>query len=200
MAAQTEIDICNAALALLGEAPITGFNADTNAERQCELLYDMSRDAVLRGHPWNFAEKYVELAPLTETPPFEYDYYYQLPTDCVRALRLVDTNEAWRIVEGRKIATSASPANLVYTAAITTVPYFDAQFTQAVIYHLAAQMAIALPNKASLHVQLMQMYDGILRMAKTADGQEGTPIAVKYNTDYKLARSTFSPQWWPRRP
>lgn len=198
MAVQTEIDICNAALALLGEKQITGFNDTTESERQCELLYSMSRDAVLRAHPWNFAEKYAVLAVLTEDPPFEYDYYYQLPADCIRALRLVDTMDAWRIVAGRKLATNASPVNLVYTAQITAPGQFDAQFVQAVIYHLAAQMAIALPNKASLHAQFMQMHDAILRQAKSSDGQEGTPIAVTYSTDWKYNRSSFK-FWNPTR-
>lgn len=198
MAAQTAIDICNASLALLGEPPITGFNDQTNAEKQCELLYGMSKDAVLRGHPWNCAEKSAILAALVETPPFEFDAVYQLPTDCIRALRLYETAEPWRIVAGRKLATSASPVQLIYTAAITSVPQMDAQLVQAIIYHLAAQMAVVLPNKASMHAQLMQAFENVLRNARSADGQEGTPLVLSRQDAFKNARTSYRGSWLNR--
>lgn len=189
--ATSEIQICNSALALLGEPHITSLTSDSEAARQCNLLYSKSRNAVLRSHPWNFAETYVTLAQLTEEPPFEYSYYYQLPQDCIRALRLVDTSCPWRVVSQRRIATDASPAQLVYTAEVSEVERFDPLFVQAVIYHLAASMAIILPNKANLHQQLMGLYEQIIRQAKTSDGQEGTPIAVQYSNAWRKFRSTW---------
>jgi hypothetical protein len=190
--ATSEIQICNAALALLGEPQIASLSSDSEAARQCNLLYSKSRNAVLRNHPWNFAETYAVLNLLTEVPPFEYAHYYQLPTDCIRALRLVDTSEPWRVVANRRIMTDANPCNLVYTAEIVEVERFDPLFVQAVSYHLAASMAIILPNKANLHQQLMGMYENIIRQAKTADGQEGTPIAVTYSNSWRKARSTWN--------
>lgn len=200
MAITSEIDICNAALALVGEPQIVSFAATTEAERQCELLYGISRDTVLRSHPWNFAEKYEALAMLTETPAAEFSYFFQLPLDCIRALKMVDSQSNWRIMAGRKLATDDTTVNLLYTAQITDVGNFDPLFAQSVIYHLAAQLSIILPNKANLHGQFMTMYETILRNAKVADGQEGTPTTVTYKNDWTSYRSTkgaFWPWRWP---
>lgn len=51
----TDVEICNLALAHLGEAPISSLSDDTTAGRACNQLYLITRDAVLRSHRWNFA-------------------------------------------------------------------------------------------------------------------------------------------------
>lgn len=54
--ATTEVSICNAALAHLGEASITALTDDTARARACNQFYGPMRDAVLRSHRWNFAQ------------------------------------------------------------------------------------------------------------------------------------------------
>jgi hypothetical protein len=58
----TPVEICNLALAHLGEAPITALEDDTNSGRACTRIYALARQELLRSHRWNFACKRVTLA------------------------------------------------------------------------------------------------------------------------------------------
>lgn len=51
----TQLELCNVALAHLGEARIAALTDDTAAARACALHYEPTRKEVLRSHRWNFA-------------------------------------------------------------------------------------------------------------------------------------------------
>lgn len=53
----TSVDICNYALARLGDISITALNNSTKASRLCTLLYAQLRDEVLSVFPWSFATR-----------------------------------------------------------------------------------------------------------------------------------------------
>lgn len=194
------VEICNAALSLIGEKQITNatLSDDTEAERQCSLVYPIIRDKLLRAHPWNFAESRSQLAALTETPDFEFSYYYQLPSDCLRVLRLYDTDDNYRVEANRRIATDVTPCQLIYTAQVTDPAQFDPGFTHAVIYHLAAHLAMVLSDNRSLAAELRQAADAETKMAKAQDGQEGYPYKRKNKNSwisFRKGRGGVGPKW-----
>ena len=51
----SEVQICNLALAKIGDQQITSLTENSKAGRLCNLVYEPLRDATLRAHPWNFA-------------------------------------------------------------------------------------------------------------------------------------------------
>lgn len=59
----TKIELCNVALAHLGEARITTIADETASARACALHYEPTRKEVLRSHRWNFAISRAVLAP-----------------------------------------------------------------------------------------------------------------------------------------
>lgn len=61
--ATTDVEIANMALSLMGEATITALSNSTAAARAMNLHYIPVRDALLRSHPWNFAQRRISLAP-----------------------------------------------------------------------------------------------------------------------------------------
>ena len=79
-AVTSELEIYNLALSRIGQDTLSSVDESSKAGRLCRLHYALLRDAVLRAHPWNFAMRRVELAQVTFTPAFEYDYAYALPT------------------------------------------------------------------------------------------------------------------------
>jgi len=195
------VKICNAALSLIGEKQITNatLSDDTEAERQCSLIYPISRDTLLRSHPWNFAEKRASLASLTETPDFEFDFYYQLPSDCLRALRLYDSDEMYRIEADRRIATSARPCNLIYIAQVTDPVQFDPGYTQALIYHIAAHLAMVLSDNRSLAAELRTQGKMELAEARMFDAQEGYPYKIRNKNSWlasRRGRGGVGNKWW----
>lgn len=199
--AESIVQICNAALSLVGEKQITNatLSDDTEAERQCTLLYPILRDKLLRSHPWNFAEKRVQVAALTETPDFEFNYYYNLPSDCLRLLRLFESDEMYRVEANRRIATDASPCRIVYTARVTDPAQFDPGFTHSLIYSLAAHLAMVLSDNRSLAAELRAAADEELKEAKMYDAQESYPYKRKNKnswTSFRRGRwNSNGPKW-----
>ena len=83
MATNTFVSISNRALTFLGAQPITSLDDDTKEARACKRMFEQSRNQVLRGHPWNFAMKRVELAADTTSPVWGKTNAFSWPSDCL---------------------------------------------------------------------------------------------------------------------
>ena len=89
----SDVDICNLALARLGdEANIVSISPpDQSAQAgYCARFYPMSLSAVLDEHNWGFNSKLVVLA-LTTNPSSLWDYCYEVPSDMISVIALYDT-------------------------------------------------------------------------------------------------------------
>lgn len=193
----SRVDIANYALGQVGGQSITNFDDDSREARAVKLLYDSVRDAVLRSHPWNFAVKRATLARLTETPPFTWSYYYQLPDDYLRLLEFnPETRDPYKI-EGRRIATNAGEAKIVYVARVTDETQFDPLFVQAFATRLAIELAQTLGNVqgAGLLSQLWEAYRLKIAEARSVDAMENPPevLDFDYFTDARSGDWRYRP-------
>lgn len=170
----SKVDIANLALNILSEAPITSFTDDIKGARVINLLFDSSRDAVLRLHPWNFAVGRQVLAQKVETPPFGYARIFALPSDYLRLLRLNDGKDDYRI-EADGLLSDVSTAQLRYVKRVTDTARFDPLFVQALAAHLAAEGAMAITNSQSIKAQAQQEFREKLQEARSVDGIENFP-------------------------
>ena len=86
------VQICNIALAHLGDRRITRLDADAQEAdavvRYCAEFLPLARGEALEAHRWTFAKKDVVLNRTT-APIMDYTYSHVLPTDIVRLLNLV---------------------------------------------------------------------------------------------------------------
>lgn len=138
------IDICNVALSRLGQTQITALTEDDKKARLCNVFYAPMRDALLEEQWWPFATKRETLARLTATPDSEFDYYYQLPSDCLTPRCLVDDTIEYTI-EGDRLATdSTADIELVYTKKETDTTKFSAMFADLLAYRIALELVIPL--------------------------------------------------------
>lgn len=62
-------DICNMALAYIGQGRIASIEEESEEAIQCGIFYDHLRRKLLSEHRWGFAERYVKLALLNEKSP-----------------------------------------------------------------------------------------------------------------------------------
>ena len=87
----SEVDICNLALAHLGDtatvASISPPEGSAQAEH-CARFYPIARDGLLNMHAWNFASKRVNLAQVAQPWP-EWKYAYALPADLMVAVAVM---------------------------------------------------------------------------------------------------------------
>lgn len=142
--AATDVSICNFGLTLLGEPRIVSLDDNTKQGRACKAVYEISRDALLAAHNWNFAKARAALPALTSVPISQFQAEYQLPTDCLRLWMLNDyyvgadltdyrgsPTEEYSI-EGRKILTNwGAPLQIRYIKRVTDPNQFDAAFVKA---------------------------------------------------------------------
>jgi len=180
----SEVEICNAALAKIGERPIVSLTqANSAAATHCLTRYTVARDYLLRQHDWNFALKRTALARLSTAPAFGWSYAYQLPADLIRISGIWDNAGGdgafdYRI-EGGLVVTDAEAVYLLHVAQVTDANAMPIDFREALAVKLAAELAILLPQSRELSSQLEQQFRQIsLPSARAADGADNPPEQI----------------------
>jgi len=188
------VDIANSALNLLGASTISALTDDSKNARLCNQRYEPVRNRVFRSHAWNCLTKRVQLAQDTTAPVVEYSYAYTLPSDCLRVLKIhtgVTDSIASDIdykVEGRKVKTNEGTVYLVYVALVTDPNEYDVYLQEAISHQLAADIAYAVTNNATLVNNYMERADERLREARFIDATENSLGTIESNefTDARL--------------
>ena len=172
----SKMDIGNQALGLLGVTEqIADLDSPTNdAEKQLNLWWDDAVKEILEQHDWKFARGAVALASTT-APTSEYDYAYQLPSDCLVARYLWDVDAEQRITDteyelsGQMICTDLEEAYLIYTKNITVIGKYPPHFVRALRFLLASYMAPKFGDRATKSGDMIEMYDKALIRAIEID-------------------------------
>ena len=175
-AGDSDVSICNAALAELGEDPIISLADNTRRAVLCNLRYSPIRRAVLRAHPWRCARKRVQLAALSTAPLFDYSYAYQKPADYIRAYDLpADDLPRWEVEGDTLVSDITPPLDLLYIYDLQDVSRMDALLVDAIGLALAVALAMPLTQSVDKKASAKQDYEDRLAEAKTISGQEASP-------------------------
>ena len=188
------VDICNSALNLLGASTISALTDDSKNARLCNQRYEPIRNRIFRSHAWNCLTKRVQLAQDSAAPVIEYSYQYTLPSDCLRVLKIhtgsTDSIESSidYVVEGRKIKTNEGTVYLVYIGLDTDPNNYDTYLQEAISAGLAADIAYAVTNNATLANNYLTTADERLREARFIDATENALGTIESNefTDARL--------------
>jgi hypothetical protein len=173
----TSTEICNKALAHLGDARISDFHEVSVAAEKCRTHYDHERDSLLRLHRWNFARARTLLTRLVQKPAFGWAFQYAMPADCLRVLEFngvesgLDHDDHFEL-EGGRLLTDAGEGWLVYTKRVTDASLYDVLFCDALAYKLAAALCKEITNSNSEKGALLQMFERSLRDAGWTDAVE----------------------------
>lgn len=180
------VEICNIALIRCGSDTIASLTEPgKKGARLCNAMYEPTRDALLRSHPWNFAMRRATLARLPDAPDHEFDFQYGLPDDCLKieGLYFEGCSEAWphRIERSRDgtskvLLTNATTVWLAYVSKVTDPNLMDAVFRQALALSLAAAICSALSDNAALTKVIVEEAREAVTEAKVVDSHEGTPL------------------------
>ena len=171
-------EVANLALAMVGEDRVTSLSADTSKAAQlCNLHLPQARDAALVLHPWNFASRRASLPALATTPSSEWEYQYQVPSGCLRVLRVVsdDPHEPWAREGDVILCNLTAPIDVRYIIRITDSGAWAPGFVDLVAIMLAERLAIALTASQAKREQLKSDRMDALRTARQSDAAEGTP-------------------------
>jgi hypothetical protein len=179
--AANEIEICNAALSMLGASPITSLSDTDKRSVTCNLWYSRTRDNLLRSHPWGFALKRAALELDLFAPSFGYTSKFVLPVDYLRVYKMEYPDIEYKI-EGGSLLTNEDTIKLVYIAKITNPVLFDPMFDHVLAVNLAHNMSYSLVQSVSLKAQLAQEIQILIRDARSADAQESSPDNFQFDT------------------
>ena len=188
------VNMCNSALNLIGASTISALTEDTKNARLCNQRYEPVRNRIFRGHNWNCLIKRVELAQNSTAPVMEYTYAYALPSDFLRVLKIHNgTTDSIAAdldykVEQKNIVTNQTTVYLAYIALDTDPNNYDAYLREAISHQLAADLAYAITNNATLANNYMTRADERLREARFIDATENSLDTIEANefTDARL--------------
>jgi hypothetical protein len=174
------VNMCNSALNLLGASTISALTDDTKNARLCNQRYEPVRNRVFRSHAWNCLHKRVQLAQNSTAPVVEYSHAYALPSDCLRVLKIhngttdsIASSIDYKL-EGRNIVTDEGTVFIIYIALDTDPNNYDTYLQESIAHQLAADLAYAVTNNATLADKYMTRADERLREARFIDATENS--------------------------
>ena len=184
----SEIDICNLALAHLGDtatiASLSPPEGSAQAEH-CARFYPVARDTLLESHNWKFATRRATLA-LLDADAFNWTYAYAEPAGALRVVSILpgtamstDEGEQFETMgddEGNALVlTDLEDATALYTVRVTDTTKFSPLFVDALSRLLAAYLAGPVIKgdlgKAEAKAQ-MQHFRLALNLAITSDANQ----------------------------
>lgn len=181
----SEVEICNQALARLGQPPIISLADPSRGARLCSLFYAPKRDELLRHYRWKFAIRLVNLPAGAPAPLFGWAYRYPLPTDALRVLSVNDLDPdmdphidrtRWDR-EGSDIVSNEPPMIAVrYIARVEDPQRFDESFASVLSLSLARYMAPSIEDVGSdLAFRLGEEFQISVAQARHISAIEGLP-------------------------
>lgn len=179
----SKIDICNMALAHLGQEGISSLTQDDERARRIHLFYEPVKAEVLRTHNWAFAAVREPLVLLEDPSAPSFPFLYQYPADGL-FVRKVFAGQAGRKpcefkevyrrrINQRAIQTPAPQAVAEYTRDVQDASQFDPAFVKAFSLALAADLALTLTGDEALSRLLLTRYAQVLEEARRSNMSEG---------------------------
>lgn len=184
----SKTQIFNMALANVGSTEFLASDTEANhVANVCNLFYEQSREFVLRDFPWRFAKRRVALALLAGTPPDCWSFQYSAPGDSLKIRALATPGNRTPLVEQKipyetasngaeaVIYTDLEEAECIYTQNIEDTTRFPVDFTEALVYHLAAKLALPLRGKEGVQLasSMQSAYSAVVEQAAAANLNEG---------------------------
>ena len=174
----TSISICSNALLMLGAKTINSFDEDSDRAKLVATLWPSFLAWILRNHYWNCAKKRVILSPEVETPAFDWAYQFILPADWVRTLNVGERVAVEDFEQmGNRILFNSNVLYLTYIS--DSVTQYDNELVNLLEVGMAARMAYAITQSASLQEARMQEFKLALRSARAVDGMDEPPLEFR---------------------
>jgi len=183
-----DVDICNSALIKLGAERINALTDDNKRARLCQEQYPKILLRVLRSHPWKFGIKRSKLSPISVTPEFGSEFYFEQPLDCIRIIGVMADHDSSQVteyrysVEGRQILSELETINLKYITSNTPEAYFDEDFKEALACALAHDLCYAIVQSTTMKTELFGEYEFWISQARSHGAMEVTVDGMIFDT------------------
>lgn len=185
--AYSDTSICNLAIRDVGANRIVNLE-ETNKQPEamaCRDLYSHNRDALLRSYDWPFARARVQLSEDTETPVFEFDHQFVMPSNFLRLRNYYDTDAGYEdgrrvwVIEGKRILTNETAVYLRYVKQVTDPTEFDPLFVELLRTKLALDLLTTLAgieNMGGKEDRLTRKMNEAEKRARLVAAHESNPF------------------------
>lgn len=186
---QTKLSMLSAALVMCGEKPMNSLTDPRYGAAVGAAFFDMVYENELQSNRWRFACKKAQLAQINATPPNEWQFCFQLPTDMLLPIGFYGTSpdKSYEIY-GNVIYTNvtSNPGPLNASAPILTFDYLfkpdpattPSYFSLLVTYALAKDMLhpVTESDTAASAMQTKYSIQRSRAMFSDAQGRPNRPI------------------------
>lgn len=197
MNSESKTTICNKALSLVGEEPISSYDNDTSiAGRACRSHFDLVMATLLEEGHWTFPTVEAELERIEDEEYITEDmpYMYKLPENCVLIQsiypkgsrdinnELIKWDMRYLPEETKKVIISNCEQDLYcqYTFSPDNLEIFSATFVKALVDGLAYSICMEITKDLQRTQFLLQQYErdksDALRKSMNEDLSEETFI------------------------
>lgn len=183
-----QVKIANASLVKIAKDPINSLSDNTEEAIWVNRLWDEVREDVISDGPWGFATKRATLAYLDESPVYEFDYAYQLPTDCLVVIGCNNEDIQYR-QEGSTLVADSDTLSIKYLFNNTNTATWPATFKRCFKLKLAAELAYQFKRDLNLKQSLQLEYEMALQKGLARDGQQGSKDYIRVSSFTDEVRS-----------
>ena len=180
------VEICNLALAKLGQTPIINLlEPQTREEELCKQWYDICRRSVINDSDWSFARVRARITNVVPEPYddsvvlFDYGYALWLPGNVMRVLSVWRSGDRsapdirWER-QGNYILSDYAELNIIYSRDVTNPVMFSPLFVDALAVRLAFEMSVAITQNQNLKEALWAEYTTKIQQATTMDSMQAS--------------------------
>lgn len=204
MSSKTEI--CNMAISHLGSGKEIA-NIDTEQSQEaaaCRRFYNISYQAMLTEHDWNFATEFYTLELIETQPTDEWAYSYRYPSDCLKIRRILsgtrnetlDSKVPYKIIKdtvGKLVYTDSDAAEVEITKDISDPSFYPAQFQLALSFRLASYIAARVTGGDPFKMKEDMLAQYVIEMGKAlAQDMNSARLDKKPDSEFIRVRDGYN--------
>lgn len=180
-----KLDICNMALANIGQSDLKSLTQPGEAAAACKLRYDEARLECLSMALWNFASVWKKgvLLDVEAKPPYRAAYQY--PPDALKVFEILKPGGDKKPIpfevtarpgmNGEKLIHTSHPEPVfIYSVDREQVEDFEPTFVQAFVWLLSSKIAMRITKKLQIQQECYKMAVLKASEARSSDFNEGT--------------------------
>ena len=163
----SKINICNLALASIGEDSIKDFSEGNIRARMCDTFYENSRDYLLEQFDWPFARKQQALMKVASPTDWVPDgtFEYAKPVDCYHVISLwPEGSRQGYELRGKSVfcqldSGAGTDVVLMYTVHELDPTKYSSGFINLLALAMAVRLCLPLTSDKALANGLLQQYE-----------------------------------------
>lgn len=178
MSSVSDTSIINAALLEIGAEPLPSFSDASGLGDLVPAQYNLLLESRLESYPWRFALRTATLTSLgssVHAAQSDYDYFYRVPTDCLRVIGLLDPFHAPFERFGDELHTSDHASGVltvdVLYISLVAISFASKEFCKALAKELAAELAVPIKEDRALKATLQADAERWWSQARVHDAQ-----------------------------